>query len=352
MNEQILFLDHHDVSPLVDSIIDDNTDILNVIVDDGQPNTDCALIGKKFEWKPILWMMHQKERISRLVKFRLIMCECELSASTKQTINNTLPGVDVEFIELALVGSYSFYVHCVEDAHAYKDTVREIPLYYSIGTMRLPRLLIAHWSQKHDIENIGYPSMSEPELSSFTHQISRMSDYEIDDYVNVSNRFFGNVTARTRAFHQKNTERQRGCRIAMVSEQPWFDYMQGFLCEKFVQPIANKCLLFFIGDTNDNQYITKLGFKSYVGFDYSALKEKNFIVRWRKLLDDNESFFLDKDKNKEIYDLNKHVIEHNFEVLKNTDWKQKAKDEIEMLPAQVKEFLLKKFFTEIPPFYF
>ena len=349
MNEQILFLDHHDVSLLTDSIIDDNTDILNVIVDDGTPTTDCALIGKKFEWKPIIWMTHQKERLSRLVKFRLIMCSCELSAATKQTINDTLPGVDIEFIELALAGSYSFYVYGAEAAHAYKDTVREVPLYYSIGTMRLPRLLIAHWSQKHGIENIGYPLMSKSDLSSYTQMISRISDYKIDDYHNVSNRFFGNVN--TRAFHQKQIARLRRCRIAMVSEQPWFDYVQGFLNEKFTQPIANKCLLFFISDTNDNQYITKLGFKSYIGFDYSALKEKNFIVRWTKLLDDNESFFLDEDKNKEIYDLNRHVIEHNFEVLKNTDWTQKAKDEIEMLPAQVKEFLLKKFFTELLTYY-
>tara|TARA_B100001094_G_scaffold248414_1_gene245467 strand:- start:142 stop:1197 length:1056 start_codon:yes stop_codon:yes gene_type:complete len=349
MNEQNLFLDQHSVNPLKESVIDDKTEILNVIVDDGQPSTDCALIGKKFEWKPILWMMHQKERISSLVKFRLVMCECELSTTTKQIIIDTLPGVDIEFIELNLSGSYHFYVLCAEEARAYKSTVREVPLYCSIGTMRLPRLLIAHWSQKHSIENIGYPALSESELSSFKHQISRVSDYEINDYLNVPKRFFGNL--HFTKFFQKQTAKLRECRIAMVSEQPWFDHMQGFLCEKFTQPIANKCVLFFIGDTNDNQYITKLGFKSYIGFDYSALKEKNFIVRWTKLLDDNKNFFLDKDKNKEIYDLNRHVIEHNFEVLKNTDWTKKAEDEIEMLPAQVKEFLLEKFFKELPTHY-
>jgi hypothetical protein len=349
MHEQTIFLDEHSISPLKDSIIKDNTNVLNVIIDDGQQNTDCALIGKKFEWKPILWMMHQKERISSLNKFRLIMCECELSLTTKQTIKDTLSGVDIEIIELNLSGSYHFYVLCAAEARQFKSTERDVPTYCSIGTMRLPRLLIAHWSQKHGIENIGYPSLSESELSSFKHQISRVSDYKIDDYHNVSKRFFGDV--HLTEFWKKQTAKLRECRIALVSEQPWFDHMQGFLCEKFVQPIANKCVLFFVGDANDNQYIKKLGFKSYIGFDYSALREENFIVRWTKLLDDNKNFFLDKDKNKEIYDLNRDVIEHNFEVLKNTDWTQKAKDEIETLPSQVKDFLLEKFFKELHTYY-
>ena len=51
-----------------------------------------------------------------------------------------------------------------------------------------------------------------------------------------------------------------------------------------------------------------------------------------------------KKVNEEIYQLNRPIIDNNFDVLKSTDWKQKAKDEIESLPKSVKIFLEKCFF--------
>jgi len=343
MNEQNLFLDNQNISPLQESLIHNKTDVLNVFVDDSVDSTGSALIGKKFEWKPLLWMMHQKERILHLSKFRLIVCEGKWSTATKQSVGNTLPGVDVEFIDVALSGSYQFYVNSAKNASDYQDTDRETLLYYSVGTMRLPRLIITHWSLKNDIKNIGYPAMSQLELSSFLHQISKLSDYDIGDYVNTSKRFFGQISEHK--FNIRQSAKLRECRINIVSEQPWFDHIEGFLCEKFTDAVANKCLPFFIGNGDDNQYISLLGFKPYVGFDYSSLKRKNFIDRWTSLLVDNKNVFLDTDKNKEIYDLNKHVIDYNFGVLLQTDWLQKATDEIETLPPHVKQFLIKQFFS-------
>ena len=342
MNEQNLFLDSADISPLHNSLIHDNTEILNIFIDDGLPSTGCALIGKKFEWKPLLWIMHEAERIDKSQKTRIVICEGMLTKSTKTLIEGILPTTNLEFIDVSLSGNHRNYVNSSNMAVSYKDFNRTSLLYYSVGTMRLPRLLIAHWSQKNNIDNVAYPVMNNIELTAFKHQLSRLSDYSIEGYNNVEKRVYGNISQKE--FNQRQTEKLRKCRINIVSEQAWFDNIEGFLCEKFTDAVANKCLPFFVGNRNDNQYIKKLGFEPYVGFDYSPLEHENFIERWTGLLDKNKSALTDPTINSEIYYLNRPIIDHNFEVLKNTDWKQKALDELSLLPISVKNFLQENFF--------
>jgi len=342
MNEQNIFLDSADISPLRNSLIHDNTETLNIFIDDGLPSTGCALIGKKFEWKPLLWIMHEAERIDKIQKTRIVICEGMLTKSTKTLIEGILPTTDLEFIDVSLSGNYRFYVNSAKTAVSYKEHNRKTLLYYSAGTMRLPRLLIAHWSQKNNIDNVAYPVMNNIELTAFKHQLSRLSDYSIEGYNNVEKRVYGNISQKE--FDQRQTEKLGQCRINIVSEQPWFDNIEGFLCEKFSDAVANKCLPFFVSNRNDNQYIKKLGFEPYIGFDYSPLGHENLIERWTGLLDKNKSALTDPTFNSEIYYLNRPIIDHNFEVLKNTDWTQKAKDEISPLPITVKTFLQEYFF--------
>jgi len=342
MNEQNIFLDNADISPLNPSLINANTQTVNIFIDDGLPSTGCALVGKKLEWKPLLWIMHEAQRLDEMQKVRVVICEGRLTDKTKKSIKDILSSTSLEFIDVLLSGSFRFYVNSATMASTYVETGRDTPLYYSAGTMRLPRLLIAHWSQKHNIDSIAYPSMNNIEMTAFKHQISRLSDYNIEGYSNVSKRVYGKVSEKE--FNERQVEKLRGCRVNIVSEQPWFDNIEGFLCEKFSDAVANKCLPFFVSNRNDNEYIKELGFEPYVGFDYSPLDNENFIQRWTGLLEKNKSALTDPKINQEIYYLNRPIIDNNFDVLKNTDWTQKAKDEITSLPDSVKDFLEENFF--------
>ena len=79
------------------------------------------------------------------------------------------------------------------------------------------------------------------------------------------------------------------------------------------------------------------------GFDYGALKKSNFVDRWQSLLEDNRHFLLDDFYNKEIYEMNRDVIEFNFKHLMETDWIEKAHQELGSLPPIIKENILKWF---------
>jgi len=203
--------------------------------------------------------------------------------------------------------------------------------------MRFPRLIIAHWLQKNKVD-VGKPKIGNERLSILRQQISRIGSYDTSDYEDIENRYFGNL--HEDSFKVKQSKLFHGHRIAIVSEQPWFDYMENFLCEKFADPVACKCLPFFIGNGDDNQHITRLGFKSYVGFSYDSLQKSNFIERWTALLEDNRVFLLESFYNESIYDMNRDIIDYNYEHLHNTDWEEKARLELQQLPQTVKDKII------------
>ena len=102
INEQVIFLDEIDLNPLNGSLIDPGITVLNLIIRDGTPSTDCCIIGKKFEWKPLIWMLYEMEKINRLDKLRIIVCEGLLGDDTKKNIQSNF-GVEVEFFDLLIV---------------------------------------------------------------------------------------------------------------------------------------------------------------------------------------------------------------------------------------------------------
>lgn len=341
MTEQHLILDWKDISPLRGSLIHSDTNILNLYIDDGTHSTNCEAVGNSMEWKPYLWLQHEKNRLRLLKKLRVIICEGKIPKWLKGLINQTAD-TEVEFFELLLSGSYKFY----EDAKRLpkQDSIieRDKKTYYSVGTMRFPRLIIAHWLQKNKVD-VGKPKIGNERLSILRQQISRIGSYDTSDYEDIENRYFGNL--HEDSFKVKQSKLFHGHRIAIVSEQPWFDYMENFLCEKFADPVACKCLPFFIGNGDDNQHITRLGFKSYVGFSYDSLQKSNFIERWTALLEDNRVFLLESFYNESIYDMNRDIIDYNYEHLHNTDWEEKARLELQQLPQTVKDKIIYRFFS-------
>ena len=135
-------------------------------------------------------------------------------------------------------------------------------------------------------------------------------------------------------------------KISIVTEQPLFDHVERFYSEKLTHSMACKTLPFIISNKNDNENIKDLGFKPYVGFDYSAESIADFVERWQTLLDSNGHFLLDDKHASVILEKNKDIIEYNYSVLLDTDWRHKALEEISNLPTLVRDFLENRFFNK------
>ena len=344
MNEQHIFFDHVTLNPLGPSLVEPHTEHLVIYIDDGTPSTDHALVGKNFEWKPFLWMQHEKARLDALEKMTIVLCSGVLAEHTKAVIRETFK-TDVCFHDLLLSGSYQFYEHSkmLQQDH---DVDRSQTTYFSIGTMRLPRFIVCAWLLRNG-QSVGRPKLSSNSLQMFRQQIARTGSFYSEDYDNTECRYFGDLTQKQ--FNHKQALMLNKHRIAIVSEQPWFDKVENFLNEKFSDVVATKCLPFFIGNGDDNNHISRLGFRPYKGFDYGALLRKsNFVDRWQSLLEDNRHFLLDDFHNKEIYEMNRDVIEFNFKHLMETDWIEKAHQELSLLPPTIKENIL-ELFSEVDP---
>jgi len=340
INEQVIFLDDLDLNPLNGSLIDPGTTVLNLLIQDGRPSTDCCLIGKKFEWKPLVWMIHEIEKINQLDKLRIIVCEGLLSDDTKKNIQSNFH-VEIEFFDLLIVGSYQFFLEAQGMAKNFRTQIKDLNLFYSAGTMRLPRYFLAHWLQEHDID-FGRPLVNKKEMETLTHQMRRISKKDLSNYNNVERRFFGRCSTDT--YWMKQVDMIQRSKICMVTEYPFFDWREAFYDEKFLHTVAGKSIPFFFGNKNDNDNIELLGFHSYVGIDYSAENIQDFAERWQRLLDCNKNYLLDVAHAETLYKKNRSVIDYNFDVLVRTDWKDMALQKVNKLPQAPMDFIKDKFF--------
>lgn len=345
IKEQIIYLDELDrrsMSPLNRSLIHDDTEILDIIIVDARPTTACTLIGNRFEWIPLIWITHEQDRIKKLDTLRIILSGAKMAEHVKHEIKILCKDINVEFHDLLLPGfGYTFFLEAQDVARRYINLKRDNILYYSAGTVRLPRFVLIYWLQQRQAHNFAHPKLSEDEMRTLQHQLYRLSKKEFHDYENVERRFFGNCDWHT--YQKKHVDLLLRSNISLVSTQPFFDYLESFYCEKFLHPVACKSLPFFINNKNDNENIRDLGFMPYVGFDYSANSIDNFVERWQKLLDDNSHFLLDNDNAFMIMEKNKEIIEHNYQVLLTTNWEQKAFDKISTLSGPVRDFMIKTF---------
>ena len=340
IDEQVIFLDQVDLNPLNGSLIDPGTNVLNLIIDDGTPSTDCCIIGKKFEWKPLIWMLHEMERINQLDKLRIILCQGLLGDDKKRNIQSNF-GVEVEFFDLLIVGAYQFFLEAQGIAKNYQPSVKDNKVYYSVGTMRLTRYFLAHWLQEHNID-FGRPRLANRDIESLSHQLNRITEKDFSNYENISRRFFGECTQDT--YWEKHVDLLLKAKICLVAEYPFFDWTEAFYDEKFTHVLAAKSIPFFFGNKNDNANIELLGFRSYVGIDYSADKIQDFANRWQMLLDSNKNCLLDVAHMDTLHAKNKSVIDYNFDVLIHTDWKEMALQKLDQLPSAPMDFIKDRFF--------
>lgn len=342
--EQIIFMDTMNVNPMNGSLIKADTGTLDVIIDDATWSTNCCLIGDRMEWKPLVWMMHEKNRIRKLERLRVVLCEAKLADHVKQEIRTMFDGLEVEFYELLLPGIYHVYQWGQDMTKQYKDVERVNTMYYSVGTMRLNRFFLVHWLQQNKASNFGHPVLNKKEMEVLKHPLSRLCTKDFSNYENVSRRFFGECHVDT--YWEKQVDLMLRAKISIVTEQPLFDHVERFYSEKLTHSMACKTLPFMISNKNDNDNLKDLGFRPYVGFDYSAESIADFVERWQTLLDSNRHFLLEDKHASAILEKNKDIIEHNYSVLSDTDWRQKALEEISNLPTLVRDFLENKFFKK------
>lgn len=336
--EQTIFLDTKPYSTIGHGLINQDTQVLNLILGDMTPQTDCCLIGNQMEWKPLIWMQHEKNRIRNLKSLRIINLEGKLRNTAKQSVKDTAAGIDVDFIDMQHFENWIFMKECQDLKHTTRETDRIHSVAYSVGTMRLNRFVLLGWCQKNNLSNIGQPLLTDNELFCFNHVYKRLMETEHNmRYKNKRNRLFGEVDQDQ--FNKLQMSLLSSSYINFVTLYPNYNIKNGFYCEKAWYPMLCKTLPFFVGNLDDNANLKMYGFRPYVGFDYSADCISNPIVRWQKLLEDNKKFFLDIDESRKIHNLNKEIIEYNYNKLTQTDWKKLAYQEVQSLPAHIQTIL-------------
>lgn len=339
VKEQTIFLDCTPYNIQKESLIHKNTEILNLLIDDGTPQTECHLIGNRFEYKPAIWLEFQKERVVKLKKVNIIFLQSEFTDLLKSSIRNIFTSLDnIEFFNIYRTGNYKFFELAQRLAPIFLAENRENNCYFSIATMRLPRFFLTHWCQKNNVINFGYPKLSQDRLSRFTYELNTYQPVDTTDYQNVGRKFFGYIPQAE--FEKKQIGLICNSRIAIVSHFFFHDYLTSFYDEKISLPIACKALPFFIDNISSNKNISKIGFKPYIGFDYSSDNVINVVSRWQTLLDSNKKFFINDRDSKHIYELNRNIIDHNYNVLMKTNWKAEAKKELLSLPEKIRNIIL------------
>ena len=337
-NNQTILLDRATYNITSASLIESDTKVLNLIFSDFTEPANFTLIGKSMEWKPLIWMQFEKERIKRLECLRIINCEGTLQDAFKQKVKGIFQHLDIEFIDVKHLGNWMFNQECknVKDSVVAQDRIKSVT--YSAGTMRLNRYVLLGWCQQNQLHDVGRPAMSKNQLRMFNNEYSRLAGTQFDMHYDAkANRFFGDVGQD--AFNLKYCQVLGGSHINFVAHPPDYGLRHGAFDEKLWYTLICKTVPFFVGNVSENDNLKMYGFESYVGFDYSADSISNPIERWIKLLDDNKRFFIDIDESKKIHDLNKDIIEHNYDRLINTDWKKVANDDLAGSPDHVQEVL-------------
>lgn len=336
IKSQTIFLDQTPYNVQSGSLISANTEILNVIIDDGTLQTDCQLIGDNMEYKPLVWLHYENKNICKMKELNFIFLQSKASGKLKKNITNIFPNLTINFYELLHLGNYQFF-ELAKKIDLPTHTARQNCCYFSIGTMRLPRFYLAWYCQRVGMNNSGYPESGGNLFKDYMYQLEKISVAELtfQEYKDKEKRFFGNVDQGD--FEKKQINLLSDSRINIVSHYPFYDYVTHFYDEKLSLPIRAKTLPFFFDNKGANDNIRDLGFEPYVGFDYSAEHMDNFVMRWETVLQNNKKFFLEEKESKEIYDMNKNIIDNNYRVLMETNWREKALAECLQLPGHIRD---------------
>lgn len=348
--QNIVFENNLDFKILEGGIIKKHTKILNLFLVDLCSANCLQLIGNKFEWVPKIWINFEKERLHRIEELNIISFMGDFS----QFVNycqNLFPKTKVNYY--------------LANLHQQKDSIdrtlknqkkldnnnqKQIPLYASIGTMRLNRYILVKESNKNGYNNIFYPEITYNESKKFEYQISQVLNKDMDTPKQFNKKRLFKEELTPEKFNSKQIYFLQKAYINFVCTNPNTDWWVNLEDEKYFDCILTKSLPFMLCEKNSNLNGVKLlGFLPYKGFNLSNDNNDNSVLRWQSLLEDNQFIFKNEEKVKELYHNNYDIIEENFQRLINTDWEKEKTIQFNKLPKFVIDFMNSRSWTWVWP---
>ena len=335
IKEKTLLVDNFPFFKQKGQSIEKSVQSLNLIFVEPSGQTECQYINNQFIYKPLLWL--KSIDLQNVKEINMIYVESKPTDLLKQKIYESFPNIKINFFHLFHFANYFFFELGQKLSLKNFTKTRTNNCFYSVATIRLPRYYLLQYMQTHNIDYFGCPFIEENMLKNFNEQIKNLSNSTevIKNFKNEEKRPYGYIGQPE--FEVKQMPLLADSYISIVTHYPWYDYVSYFYDEKISLPIAAKSLPFFFDNKDANKNLVDIGFEPYKGFDYSADSIDNFITRWKTNLDNNKKFLINNNDAKSIYDLNKDIIDKNYKILNETNWKAKALTEINSLPAKIKQ---------------
>lgn len=320
-------------------MIEHDTKIITLFFEDNCNSNSLCLIGNLLEWKPWIWMEFEKEKLEKLNEINIVCLMGDLTDffrhCQKKFINTKINyyqcnlHLQTKFIKYSLINKTSLPA----------QFERKKNIYSSTGTMRLNRYILIKESQNKGYD-FYYPAISYNLSKDYEYQISQC----LGTTMQSPNRFEGRRIFKNSMlqpeFNKKQIQFLSDSYINVVTTFPNTDWLKDKDDEKYFDTILCKTVPFMLCEKNSNSTgLELLGFLPYVGFDLKSDGINNPVLRWKSLLEDNEHIFKDKERVKELYDKNQHIIDHNYNRLVNTDWAAERLAQFDRLPTFIKEYL-------------
>lgn len=319
-------------------ILKKDTEIVNLFFYDHGLSNSLKQVGNNFEWAPIIWLNFEKESLKKIKEINIISLLGDLS-NFQPYCQQLFPEVKVNYFQHNLY----LQIKPLEETLSNKEQtlnkhiVKKHMFYTSIGTMRLNRYILLKFGLQNNL-NFYYPRVQIEESRDFEFQISRGTRKPLQQTLNLeANRMYNNDLDGYN-FNKQHFKFIQESLLNFVVTFPNTDFLKYAHDEKYFDTILAKAIPFVLSHKNSNiDGIKTLGFLPYEGFNLAYDNHDNPVIRWQKLLEDNLSFFQNKEKAKELYYKNKKIIEYNFDRLINTDWRQERKIQYESLPKVIQE---------------
>ena len=338
IKHQNIFFSDYDLDFKADKggIIDDGTEILNLYFEDNNNPNSLCLIGNTLEWKPKIWIEFEQEKIRKLKELNIVCLLGDLKkffVHCQQKFSN---------IKVNYYSFNRFQINSIKDTLTRKkfisnQSAKTQGIFSSTGSMRLNRYILV----KEGIGkgyNFYHPAIPNNVSRDFEYQISRCIGAQIEDPVEINEtRLFGNDLTQNQ-YNAKQIEILSSSHINFVATFPNTDWLVDKDDEKYFDTILCKTIPFMLCEKDSNKSgLELMGFLPYKGFELENDSNDNPVLRWKRLLSDNEYIFKDLEKIEELHHINRPVIGHNFDRLVNTDWEAERLDQYNRLPSFIQE---------------
>jgi hypothetical protein len=340
-HQNIFFDNKLDFNTTGGGIIENDTETINLFFHDHCNSNSLCLIGDSLEWKPIIWMEFEREKLEKLKEINILSLLGDLTA-LQSYCKILFPNVAVNYYahNLSLQIMPIRATLSTRPALPAHKRIRDHVFRTSIGTMRLNRYILLKFSLKHNL-NLFHPAVTYNVSKDFEYQISQCAKTAMQQPTDYKqNRIFTEEMGP----HEFNTRQLKllcNSYINFVATFPNTDWLKYCNDEKYFDTILTKTVPFMLCEKNSNTNIREstLGFLPYTGFNFENDGNDNPVLRWTSLLEDNTHIFKDKEQVKELYDANQRVIEHNYNRLVNTDWESERSAQFNRLPTFIKDYL-------------